>query len=158
LQQRGSQAGSRRVVAENRKAYHEYHVLETVEAGLALTGTEIKSIRMGRVNLRDAYAAVEGGEVFLHRMHISPYEQGNRFNHDPYRVRKLLLHRREIAYLLGKTREQGCTLVPLRLYLSPRGKAKLELALVRGKTLYDKRRSLAERDARREMERAFKAR
>lgn len=135
-------------IAENRKARHDYHIEETMEAGIALQGTEVKSLRLGRVNLRDSYARVENGEVFLYGMHISPYEQGNRFNHDPLRVRKLLLHKREIRRLIGKTREEGYTLVPTRLYFK-NGKAKVELALAKGKKLYDKREAIAKRDAER---------
>ncbi|MBX5463961.1 MAG: SsrA-binding protein SmpB [Clostridia bacterium] len=146
-----------RQVAENRKARHDYFVEETVEAGLVLTGTEIKSIRAGHVNLRESHAMIRNGEVFLYGMHIAPYEQGNRFNHDPLRPRKLLLHRREIDRLYGRVRQQGFTLVPLRLYIA-RGRAKVELALVRGKKQYDKRRAIAERDARRRIERALRQR
>lgn len=142
-------------VAENRKARHEYHIEDTVEAGLVLQGTEVKSIRGRRVNLKDSFAKVEGNEVFLYSMHISPYEQGNRFNHDPLRVRKLLLNKSEIRRLVGLTREKGMALIPLRLYFR-RGRVKLELALARGKKLYDKRQDLAQRDAQREMERAFR--
>jgi SsrA-binding protein len=142
-------------VAENRKARHEYHIEDTVEAGLVLQGTEVKSIRGRRVNLKDSYAKVEGNEVFLYSMHISPYEQGNRFNHDPLRVRKLLLNKSEIRRLVGLTREKGMALIPLRLYFR-RGRVKLELALARGKKLYDKRQDLAQRDAQWEMERAFR--
>lgn len=146
-----------RVIAENRKARHDYHIDEVLEAGLVLQGTEVKSIRARRVNLKDSYARVENNEVFLHNMHISPYEQGNRFNHDPLRSRKLLLNRSEIRRLIGLTREKGMALVPLRLYFR-RGKVKLELAVARGKKLYDKRRDLAERTAKREVEKAFKER
>ncbi|NLM53963.1 MAG: SsrA-binding protein SmpB [Firmicutes bacterium] len=135
-------------IAENRKARHDYHIEETIEAGIALQGTEVKSLRLGRVNLRDSYAKVENGEVFLHGVHISPYEQGNRFNHDPLRVRKLLLHKREIRRLIGKTREEGYTLVPTKLYFK-NGKCKVELALAKGKKLYDKRDAIARRDAER---------
>ena len=144
-------------VVENRKARHEYHIEDTVEAGLVLQGTEVKSIRGRRVNLKDSYAKVEGNEVFLYSMHISPYEQGNRFNHDPLRVRKLLLNRSEIRRLIGITREKGMALIPLRLYFR-RGRVKLELAVARGKKLYDKRQDLAERSAQRDMERAFRER
>jgi SsrA-binding protein len=142
-------------VAVNRKARHDYHIEETYEAGIVLTGTEIKSIRAGRVNIRDSYARVENGEVFLLNAHISPYEQGNRYNHDPLRPRKLLLNKREIRQLHSKTQEKGLTLIPLRIYLK-NGRAKLELAVARGKKLYDKREDIAARDAKREMERAFK--
>nr|WP_320146223.1 SsrA-binding protein SmpB [uncultured Anaeromusa sp.] len=146
-----------KIVSENRKARHDYHIHETFEAGIALTGTEVKSLRAGKANLKDSYARIENGEVFLQQMHISPYEQGNRFNHDPLRSRKLLLHRQEINRLLGKTREKGFSLVPLKIYFA-RGKAKVELALASGKKLYDKRQDLAERDAKRDMERALRDR
>jgi len=146
-----------KVAAENRKARHDYHIHETFEAGIVLTGTEVKSLRAGRANLRDAYAKVENMELFLHNLHISPYDQGNRFNHDPLRVRKLLMHRFEISRLLGKTREKGFTLVPLKIYFS-RGRAKVELGLATGKKTYDKREDIAERDAKREMARAFRER
>lgn len=144
-----------RVAAENRKARHDYFILETYEAGIALKGTEIKSIRAGKVNLKDSFARIEKGEVLLYNVHISPYEHGNRENHEPLRTRKLLLHRREINRLVGKTQEKGLALIPLRIYFK-RGLAKVELALAKGKKLYDKREALAEREARREMERAFR--
>ncbi len=146
-----------KVIAENRRARHDYHIEETIEAGIVLTGTEIKSVRAGRVSLQDSHALVERGEVFLYNMHIAPYEQGNRYNHDPGRPRKLLLHRREIDQLFGKVRVRGYTLVPLRVYLR-RGRAKVELALARGKKLYDKRADIAEREARRRIDRALKER
>lgn len=145
------------VIAENRKARHEYHIEDVIEAGIVLQGTEVKSIRGRRVNLKDSFAKVENNEVFLYGMHISPYEQGNRFNHDPLRVRKLLLNRSEIRRLIGITREKGMALIPLRLYFR-RGRVKLELAVARGKKLYDKRQDLAERSAQRDMERAFRER
>jgi len=144
-----------KIVTENRKARHDYFVEETYEAGIALTGTEVKSLRAGRANLKDSYAQVENGEMFLLNMHISPYEQGNRFNVDPVRPRKLLLHKSEINRLFGKVMQQGLTLVPLKVYFH-KGRAKVELALARGKKLYDKRSSTAERDAKREMERALR--
>ncbi|EAX47703.1 SsrA-binding protein [Thermosinus carboxydivorans Nor1] len=144
-----------KIVAENRKARHDYHIHETYEAGIVLTGTEVKSLRAGKANLKDSYARIENAEVMLHNMHISPYEQGNRFNHEPLRTRKLLLHRYEINKLIGKTKEKGYTLVPLKIYFT-RGKAKVELALASGKKLYDKREDMAERDARREMDRALR--
>ncbi|HHW42372.1 MAG TPA: SsrA-binding protein SmpB [Desulfotomaculum sp.] len=145
-----------KMVTVNRKARHDYHVLETYEAGIALTGTEVKSLRAGRANLQDSFARVENAELFLYNMHISPYEQGNRFNHEPKRPRKLLMHKYEIRRLLGKSREKGLALVPLKVYFNDRGKAKVELALARGKKLYDKREDMAARDARREMERAVR--
>lgn len=147
-----------KVLAENRKARHDYFIEETYEAGMVLTGTEIKSLRAGKANLRDSFARVVNNEVFLYNMHISPYEQGNRFNHDPKRTRKLLLHKSEIRRLIGKTQEKGLTLIPLRVYLNPRGFAKLELALARGKKLYDKREAIAARDANREIARALRER
>jgi SsrA-binding protein len=144
-------------VALNRRARHDYTIDETVEAGLVLTGTEIKSIRAGRVNLAEAYARIERGEAWLIGAHIATYEQGNRNNHEPTRTRKLLLHRDQIAELTGRTQAKGQTLVPLRLYLRD-GRAKLELGLARGKKTHDKRRTIAERDMRRELERQTKAR
>lgn len=144
-----------KIISTNRKARHDYHIEETYEAGIVLTGTEVKSVRNSRVNLKDSYARVENGELFLYNMHISPYEPGNRFNHDPLRVRKLLMHRMEIGRLAGKIKEKGYALIPLRIYLSG-GLIKVELGLARGKKLYDKRRDIAERDSKREMERAFR--
>ena len=144
-------------ISINRRARHDYEILETYQAGLVLTGTEIKSVRARKVSLREAYAAIEGGEACLYNMHISPYEPGSRENVDPRRRRKLLLHRREIDRLLGRTVERGLTVVPLRLYLQ-RGYAKVELGLARGKRQYDKRKAIAEREARREEERALSER
>ena len=146
-----------KIVAENRRARHYYHIHETFEAGIVLTGTEIKSLRGGRANLTDSYARIENGELYLISAHISPYDQGNRFNHEPRRNRKLLMHKSEILRLLGKTREKGYTLVPLKIYLS-HGLAKVELALASGKDLYDKRQSAAEKDAKREVERTLRDR
>jgi SsrA-binding protein len=148
---------SDQTVALNRRAHHDYAIEQTLEAGIVLTGTEIKSIRAGRVNLAEAYARIERGEAWLIGAHIAPYEQGNRNNHEPTRTRKLLLHRDEIAELIGRTQAKGQTLVPLRLYLH-KGMAKLELGVARGKKTYDKRRTIAERDMRRELERQTKAR
>lgn len=147
----------RQVIAVNRRARHDYEILDTYEAGLVLTGTEIKSIRAHRVDLRDAFAQVERGELWLHNLHIAPYEKGLRDSPDPRRRRKLLLHRREIDRLLGRTQEKGLTLIPLELYLK-RGYAKVQLALARGRRQYDKRRAIAEREARREEERALSRR
>jgi len=144
-----------KTVATNRKAYHDYHIDERLEAGIALTGTEIKSVRRGMVSLRDSFARVEQGEVLLYNMNISPYEYGNRFNHEPRRVRRLLLHKAEIRRLAGKTQERGFTLVPLKVYLK-RGIAKVELALVKGKKLYDKREDIRKRELEREADRAIK--
>ncbi|MEW6725609.1 SsrA-binding protein SmpB [Desulforudis sp. 1088] len=142
-----------KVVCENRKARHDYFILETHEAGMVLTGTEVKSLRAGKGNLKDSFARVENAELWLHNMHISPYEQGNRFNHEPKRPRKLLMHKGEIMRLLGKTREKGLALVPLKVYFK-NGRAKVALALVKGKKLYDKREDIAKREAQREIERA----
>ncbi|WP_458411976.1 SsrA-binding protein SmpB [Schinkia sp. CFF1] len=149
--------GAGKVVAQNKKAYHDYFIEDTYEAGIVLQGTEIKSIRAGRVNLKDSYARVEKGEVFLHNMHISPYEQGNRYNHDPLRTRKLLLHKKEISKLLGITKEQGYSLVPLKIYLK-NGYAKVLIGLAKGKKNYDKREDLKQKEAKRDIERAFRER
>jgi SsrA-binding protein len=146
-----------KVIAENRRARHEYQLLDRVEAGIALTGTEVKSLRDGRVTLQRAYADVRDGEVYLVGAHISEYAQGNMMNHDPDRDRKLLLHRREISSLIGKVSERGLTLVPTRLYFKE-GRAKVELAVARGKEARDKRRDIAEREAKRQIERALKDR
>lgn len=142
-------------IALNRRARHEYTIEDTIEAGLVLTGTEIKSVRAGKVSLAEAYARVERGEAWLIGMHIAPYEAGNRYNHEPRRTRKLLLHRREIDELYGKTKAKGLTVVPLRLYIDAGGHAKIELGLARGKSHHDRRRDIAARDARREVERAM---
>src|SRR5215212_5180039 len=144
-----------RVVAKNRKARHEFHVLQTWEAGLVLQGTEVKSLREGKANLSDAFATITGGELWLYNMHVSPYEQGNRFNHDPLRRRKLLMHRGELRKLVGQVEQKGLTLVPLDVHFS-NGIAKVTLALVRGKKLHDKRDTLRERAEQRDMERGFK--
>jgi SsrA-binding protein len=140
-------------IALNRRARHEFTIDETFEAGIVLTGTEIKSIRAGKVNLSDAYARIEHDEAWLVGAHIAPFAQGNRHNHEPKRDRKLLLHRSQIDQLLGRTRAKGQTIVPLRLYLTERGRAKVELGLARGKQLHDRRRDIADRDARREIAR-----
>ena len=144
-----------KLITKNRKALYDYKVLDTYEAGLELTGTEVKSLREGRANLKDSYARVENGEAFLHNLHISEYTQANRFNHDPTRKRKLLLHSYEINRLRGRVEEKGLTLAPLKLYFK-RGKAKVELAVARGKREYDRRHDIARRDAQRETERAFR--
>src|SRR6184192_4590476 len=144
------------VVATNRKAFHDYHIEELYEAGMALQGTEVKAIREGLVDLRDSFARVDGTEVILHNCHITPYSHGNIMNHDPLRPRKLLLHRKEINKLLGKTQQKGLTLVPLRIYFSPRGLAKVEIALARGKKQYDRREAIKDREAGRELARAMK--
>lgn len=146
-----------KIVAENRKARHDYFIHETYEVGLVLTGTEVKSLRAGKANLKDSYARVDNAELMLHNLHISPYEQGNRYNHEPLRTRKLLMHRYEINKLIGKTKEKGLTLVPLKIYFT-KGKAKLELGLASGKHTYDKRDALAERDAKRDMDRTMRER
>jgi len=147
---------SEKAVATNRKAYHDYFIEEKFEAGIMLQGTEVKSLREGRVNLQDSYASVKGDEIFLHHCHISPYSHGNIMNHEPLRTRKLLLHRKEIDKLLGKTKQQGLTLIPLRIYFSKRGLAKVELGLAKGKKQHDRRESIKTREAIREVERAMK--
>ena len=146
-----------RVVAQNRKARHEFHVLDTWETGIVLQGTEVKSLRAGKANLADAFATFSGGELWLYNLHVSPYEQGNRFNHDPLRPRKLLMHRSELRKMVGQVEQKGLTLVPLDIHFS-NGIAKVKLALVRGKKLHDKRDSLRERAEARDMERGFKDR
>ena len=144
----------RKIITSNRKARHDYAILDTYEAGLVLTGTEVKSLRLGRASLLDGFATIDDGEVYLRNVHIPVYEQGSWTNHEPRRVRKLLLHRDEIERLIGKTKESGLTLVPLALYFSA-GKVKVEIALARGKRSYDKRQDLAKRDADREVSRAL---
>ncbi|MGD7043426.1 SsrA-binding protein SmpB [Jeotgalibacillus proteolyticus] len=147
--------GSGKVVAQNKKANHDYFIEETYEAGIVLRGTEIKSIRNGRVQLKDSFARISNGEVFLNNAHISPYEQGNQFNHDPLRERKLLLHRQQINKLIGATKQQGYSIVPLKMYLKD-GFAKVLIGLAKGKKNYDKRETLKKKEAKREMARAFK--
>jgi SsrA-binding protein len=144
-----------KTISFNRKAYHDYTILESVEAGIVLTGTEIKSVRAGQVNIRDAYAHPQGGELWLFNAHIARYEAGSRDNHEPTRPRKLLLHRRQINELAGKVTQKGFTIVPLKLYIK-NGVAKVELGLATGKKLYDKRESMSRRQAERDMERAMK--
>jgi len=144
-----------RIVCQNRKAWHDYEILDTYEAGLVLQGSEVKSLREGRASLKDSYAKIEDGEVFLLNFHISPYPQAGQFNHDPLRPRKLLLHKREIKRLIGKTTERGLTLIPLKVYFS-RGYAKVELAVAKGKRLYDKREELKRRAAKLELERSIR--
>jgi len=148
---------AKKIVCKNKRAFHEYEILETLEAGMVLTGTEVKSLREGRVNLKDSYAKVEEGEVFLVDAHISPYSHGNIMNHDPLRPRKLLLHKREIKRLTGKVRERGLTLIPLQIYFKD-GKAKVELALAKGKRIHDKRAAIKKRDEKRELQRELKGR
>lgn len=145
-----------KVVAQNRKARHDYFVLDTLECGIVLTGTEIKSVRAGNLNLKDSYASIEKGELWLLGLHISPYEKGGYCNHDPERNRKLLVNRNELIRLHGKIREKGLTLVPLSVYIKDGRRAKVELAVAKGKTAYDKRDALAERDAGREIARAVR--
>ena len=147
----------RKVAAKNQKAFHEYFIEETFETGIVLSGTEIKSIRAGTLSLKEAWCQIKDGEVFIRQMHIAPYEQGNIFNKDPLRPRKLLLHKREIHHLLGKVKQDGFALIPLSVYF--RGSlVKVEIALARGKKLYDKREDAAKKDAKRQMERAMKGR
>lgn len=145
------------LITDNRKARHDYHIHETFEAGIVLVGTEVKSIRAGHVNLKDSFCRIENGELWLYGVHISPYEQGNRFNHEPERVRKLLMHKREIMRLLGQVKEKGFSLVPLNLHFS-RGNVKVTIGLVTGKKNYDKREALAERAVKRDVERRMKSR
>ncbi|EIT87061.1 SsrA-binding protein [Fictibacillus macauensis ZFHKF-1] len=149
--------GEGKLVAQNKKARHDYHIEDTFEAGLVLQGTEIKAIRAGRINLKDSFARVQQGEVFVHNMHVSPYEQGNRYNHDPMRTRKLLLHKKQINLLLAATKEKGYSIVPLKLYLK-NGFAKLLIGIAKGKKNYDKREDLKRKDAKREIDRAFRDR
>ncbi len=145
----------KRNIAQNKKAYHDFFIEETIECGIELFGTEVKSLRQGKVNLKDSYCNIVKGEVFVNGMHISPYEKGNIFNKDPMRVRKLLLHRKEINKLIGLSQQQGYTLVPTSLYFAG-SKVKLEMALAKGKKLYDKRDDAAKRDAKRDMDRVLK--
>ena len=144
-----------KIIAQNKKAYHDYFINETFECGIALVGTEVKSLRAGQVNLKDSYASIDNGEVILKQMHISPYEQGNIFNRDPMRPRKLLLHKYEIRKLIGTLKEDGISLIPLKLYFSG-SHIKVELGLAKGKKLYDKRQSMAEKDAKRNIARKIK--
>ena len=144
-----------KIVAQNKKAYHDYFILDTYEAGIELQGTEIKSIRKGSVNLKDSFIRIRNDEAFIDNMHIAPYEQGNRFNHEPLRQRKLLLHKKEIKKLQKELKENGLTIVPTKLYFNT-SKLKVEIALARGKKLYDKRQDIAKKDQRRETEREFK--
>ncbi|MBT2689045.1 SsrA-binding protein SmpB [Bacillus sp. ISL-47] len=149
--------GTGKMVAQNKKAYHDFAIEETYEAGIVLQGTEIKSIRAGKVNLKDSYARIQNNEIYLFGMHVSPYEQGNRYNHDPLRTRKLLLHRKEINKLIGESKEVGYSIVPLKMYLK-NGYAKVLIGLARGKKKYDKREDLKKKEAKREVERAFRER
>ncbi|MEE3233731.1 MAG: SsrA-binding protein SmpB [Candidatus Latescibacterota bacterium] len=147
----------KKLVVQNRKARHDYEIIDVIESGIVLTGTEVKSLRAGRANLKDSYATVDRGEIYLHRTHISAYEAGTHYNHSPERTRKLLLNRREIRRLIGRTQQGGLTMVPLSIYFI-RGRAKVELALAKGKKEYDKRHAIAERQAARDVERALKDR
>lgn len=144
-----------KTIAENKKARHDYFIIESFEAGIELVGTEVKSIRQGGVNLKDSWCSIDDGEIFVKGMHISPYEQGNIFNRDPYRVRKLLLHKKEILRLFGKVKQEGLTLIPISLYLKG-SKVKIQLGLCKGKKLHDKRDDMASRDSKREIERTLK--
>lgn len=146
-----------KLIANNKKAYHDYFILETYEAGIALHGTEVKSLRMGKCSIKEAFIRVENEEVYVYGMHISPYEKGNIFNKDPLRVRKLLLHKSEVRKLLGKTKEKGMTLVPLKVYFKD-SLVKVEIGLAKGKKLYDKRQDIAKKDQQREAQRDFKVR
>ena len=148
----------RKLVANNKKARHDYFIEDTYEAGIVLTGTEIKSVRAGKVSIKESYAKVENGEMFIYGMNISPYEQGNRFNVDPLRPRKLLLHKREIMKLVGSTTLDGLTIVPLSMYINEDGRAKMEIAVARGKKNYDKRADIAKKDAARKIDRVMKQR
>ena len=148
----------RKLVANNKKAYHDYFIEETYEAGIVLTGTEIKSVRQGKVSIKESYAKIENIEMILYGMNISPYEQGNRYNVEPLRPRKLLLHKQEIRKLIGYTTIKGLTLVPLKMYINEEGRAKVEIAVARGKKNYDKRDDIAKRDAKRDMDRKMKER
>jgi len=152
-----AEAPKTRLICENRKARHEYHFLELLEAGIELQGTEVKSLRLGKGNIQDAFAKVEDGEMRIYNMHISPYEMGNRFNHEPKRPRRLLLHKQEISRLYAKVREKGLTIVPTRVYFN-HGKVKVEIALAQGKKLFDKREDLVARAMKRDTERALKER
>ena len=149
--------GEGKVLAQNRKASHDYIILDTIEAGMVLTGTESKSVRKAKINLKDGYASIRNGEVFLQNVHISPFEQGNIFNHDPLRTRKLLLHKKQIKYLIEETKTTGVTLVPLKVYLK-NGVAKVLIGLAKGKKSYDKRDALKQKDMKREIDRAMKER
>lgn len=146
-----------KMIANNKKAYHEYFILEAFEAGISLSGTEVKSLRMGKCSIKESFIRVENGEVFIYGMHISPYEKGNIFNKDPLRVRKLLLHKSEIHKMLGKTKEKGIAIVPLKVYFKGR-LVKVEIGLAKGKKLYDKRQDIAKKDQQREAQRDFKIR
>jgi SsrA-binding protein len=146
---------NRKIITNNRKAYHDYHVFEKFTAGIVLTGTEIKSIRKGAINLKDSFCKIEEGEIFLYNAHISPYEQGNRFNHEPERMRKLLLHKKEIMRMFGKVKKENYAIIPLEVFLV-KGFAKIEIGLAKGKKLHDKRETLKKKDQDRDIDRASK--
>ena len=148
---------AQKIICKNKKASHDYHLSETYEAGIVLKGTEVKSLREGKANLKESYASIEGREVYLYNCHISPYSHGTDANHEPLRTKKLLFHKKEIKKLTGKIKEKGLTLIPLKLYFS-NGIAKIEMALAKGKKLYDKREDMKMKDAKKEIERAFKNR
>ncbi len=145
-----------KVIANNKKARHEFFIEEVIEAGIVLTGTEAKSIRLGKVNIKESYAVINDAEIFIQGMHISPYEMGNRYNVDPVRTRKLLLHKKEIDRLIGYTVKKGLTIVPLRVYISPKGLVKVEIGVAKGKKLHDKRHDMAKKDANRDIQRALR--
>ncbi len=157
FKQMGKEKDRQKLIANNKKAYHDYFIDETYEAGIALHGTEVKSMRMGKCSIKESFIRIENGEVFVYGMHVSPYEKGNIFNKDPLRVKKLLMHKYEINKLQGKVAEKGYTLVPLQVYFKE-GRAKVEIGLARGKKLYDKRQDIAKKDQRREAEKEFKVR
>ena len=146
----------RKLVANNKKARQDYFIEEIIEAGIALTGTEIKSVRQGKVSIKESYAKIDKGELIIYGMNISPYKEGNRYNVDPLRPRRLLVHKREIRKLIGATTQDGMTIVPLQMYINERGLAKIEIALAKGKKLYDKREAIAKKDVKRSMERAIR--
>lgn len=152
-----AKAHGTKLIANNKKAFHDFFILDTYEAGISLSGTEVKSLRMGKCSIKESFIRIEDGEVFIYGMHISPYEKGNIFNKDPLRVRKLLLHKAEINKLLGKTKEKGMAIVPLKVYFNG-SLVKVEIGLARGKKLYDKRDDIAKKDQKREAEREFKVR
>ena len=145
-----------KLIANNKKAWHEFFIDEVIEAGMVLTGTEVKAMRMGKANIKESYAVINGAEVFIQGMHISPYDMGNRYNADPLRTRKLLLHKKEISRLIGLTQQKGYTIVPLRLYINDKGLMKLEIGVARGKKQHDKRHEIAKKDANRDIQRALR--
>ena len=144
-----------KTVAQNKKAYHDYFILETYEAGIELCGTEVKSLRLGKVNLKDSWCSVVNGEMLANGVHISPYDHGNRFNRDPLRPKRLLMHKKEIMRLMGEVKQQGCALIPLSVYFNSQGRAKMQIGLCKGKKLYDKREDAAKKSAQRDIERSL---